>query len=185
MNRSVTIAFALLVAAAPLAAGAQDATNANPNAYNDPAMSFTAPATFKRIPVPAHDPAQFDQPAVMAMYVKNPGTARTVAISLRMDAFGGDVQGWATNEDNQLRSSSDSAFIKRTDTKLPNGMPAIWEDITLGSGFNQLKIYRFLWADGVRGVELSESAQDGVIQEAHAKADLSLVSAVAYPKYRY
>jgi hypothetical protein len=179
MNRIaiyVLAALALLVPAAVLADG---------NQYNDPAMSFTAPADFKPVPVPSHDPAQFDDPAVMAMFVKNPGQSGAVQIMLRMQSFDGDASGFETLVENDLRNQGNDVFIKKTATKLPNGMPAYWQEITMGSGFEQVKIFEYVWADGLRGVQLSATGRYGSIDEPAAKKALAEVSAVAYPKYRY
>ena len=64
-------------------------------------------------------------------------------------------------------------------------MPAYWQSITIGSGFNELKQYQYVWADGVRGVQLAVMGRFGSVSEDEAKKILSDVSAVAYPKYRY
>jgi hypothetical protein len=189
MNRLPLLAFlaaALLPAAAhaqyaPVAPGAAQASMQ----YNDPAMSFTAPAGFKPVPVPSHDPADFGDPAVVAAFVKNPGTRDTMSILLRMQNFDGSPDAWATTADNDLRGSTDGAFIKRSDVKLTNGMPAYFEVVTIGTGFDQMKTYQYLWADGVRGVTLALICRDGLISDDAAKALLSNVSAVAYPKDRY
>ena len=180
MNRLAAIALALAPLLAPAVASA-----AVTNQYNDPAMSFTAPPDFHALSVPPHDPATFDNPAVMAAYVKNPGRQNAVQITLRMDNFDGDAAAFATNQDNDLRSNTDGVFIKKTAAALPNGMPAYWEDVTIGTGFDQIKTYQYLWSDGVRGVVLSVTARDGMISENDAKQALSDVSAVAYPRNRY
>jgi hypothetical protein len=191
MNRLVPLAF-LIAALLPAAVLAQNApaagTAAAPQAgmqYNDPAMSFTAPAGFKPMPVPSHDPATFEDPAVVAAFVKNIGTRDAMSIVLRMQNFDGTADAWATTADNDLRGSTDGAFIKRNQATLSNGMPAYWEVVTVGSGFDQIKTYQYLWSDGVRGVTLSLICRDGVIGDDQAKALLSNVTAVAYPKYRY
>jgi hypothetical protein len=181
MKRSLLPTLALLLVALPVAASAAD----SPNTYTDPAMSFTPPASFTRFNVAAHDPLRFEEPAVMAFYARGQGTQKVVTISLRMDQFRGDVNAWATTEDNELRANADGAFIKRTATTLANGMPAMWEEVTVGSGFDQIKTYRYLWADGARGVELSETGRDIAIDEPTAKKDLAQVTAVAYPINRY
>lgn len=188
-NRLAVAALALLGVVAPLAAPAAAdpaaAPTPNPNTFNDPAMSFTAPPEFRRMQGPPHDPAQFEQKAVVAMFIKNPGTPQAVGITISMENYEGTAAGYATSSDNDLRSNQDGVFIKRSDTKLPNGMPAVFEEVTIGSGFSQVTEFRYLWADGVRGVELGETSAYGQLDEKRAKADLAMVSAVAYPKYRY
>lgn len=185
MNRLSALAFVLFALLAPALVLAQNAAADPGPQYSDPAMSFTAPAGFKPMPVPSHDPANFEDPAVMAAFVKDGGTRQGISIVLRMQSFDGSPDAWATTADNDLRSSSNGAFINRTSTKLSNGMPAFWEDVTVGTGFDQIKTYQYLWADGVRGVTLSLVCRDGVITNEQAKQMLSNLSAVAYPKYRY
>lgn len=189
MNRLASTALALLGVLAPLCASAAGdpapTPTPNPNTFNDPAMSFTAPAGFYRMRVPPHDPAQFDQKSVVAAFIKNPGTSDAVGITIAMENFDGSAAGYSTSSDNDLRSSQDGVFIKRSNTQLSNGMPAVFEEITIGSGFAQMTEYRYLWADGVRGVELGETATYGHLDEKKAKADLAMASAVAYPKNRY
>jgi hypothetical protein len=87
--------------------------------------------------------------------------------------------------ENTMRNQAGDVFIKKTPMKLSNGMPAIWQEITLGSGFDQVKIFQVVWADGLRGVALSVTGRYGSIDEPEAKRALANVSAVAYPKYRY
>jgi hypothetical protein len=179
MNRIARWVFAAVILAMPgwaLAAG---------NQYNDPAMSFTAPADYHAVPVPTHDPANFDDPAVMAIYIKNPGKQDFSQITLRMESFDGDATGFEMNVENDMRNQGGDVFIKKTATKLSNGMPAYWQEITMGSGFDQMKIFQYVWADGVRGVQLSLMTRSGAVDEPAAKAALSNVSAVAYPKNRY
>jgi hypothetical protein len=184
-NRVNRIALATLVTLAVLTPAV--ATAELSHTYSDPAMSFTAPADYTPIPMASHDPAKFDDgPAIMAAYVHDPKGSDATSITLRMDAFSGDVHAWQSNQDDDLRnqSSSGDVFISHTDTHLPNGMPAVWESVTIGSGFNQIKSFQYLWADGVRGVTLSLVGREGAIGEDAAKQALSNVSAVAYPKYR-
>jgi len=179
MNRLAVLvlaAFALLLPAAVLAAAQQ---------YNDPAMSFTPPADYVPLPVPSHDPANFDDPTVMAAYVRNPGKQNASQITLRMENFQGDVNGYEMTVENTMRNQSGDVFIKKTATQLANGMPAIWQEITIGSGFEQVKVFQYVWADGVRGVQLAVTGRNGAVDEPEAKRVLANVSAVAYPKYRY
>lgn len=190
MNRLSALAFVLFAVSAPALVLAQDAAPqaaaAAPSMqYNDPAMSFTAPDGFKPLPVPSHDPAVFEDPAVMAAYVKDAGSRSAMSIVLRMQNYDGSPDGWATTSDNDLRSASNGAFINRTASKLANGMPVFWEEVTVGTGFDQIKTYQYIWADGVRGVTLALTCRDGVINGDQAKKLLSNVTAVAYPKYRY
>ncbi len=185
MIRLAIMTLAVLALIAPAGTLAADAPAPDARTYTDPAMTFVAPAPFQKLAVPAHDPAKFDDKAVMAAFVKNGGTQNAVSIVIVMDAFQGDATAFALQSDNELRGNTDGAFIKRTNITLSNGMPAIWEAVTSGTGFDQMQTYRCLWADGVRGVTVIESALSLTIDERQAKADLASLSAVAYPKYRY
>ncbi len=179
MNRLaiyVLAAFALAVPAAVLA---------DANQYNDPAMSFTAPSDYRAVPVPSHDPAVFQDPAIVAAYIKDPGKQSFSQIMLRMQNFEGNTEGIEMTTETDMRNQGSDVFIKKTATKLPNGMPAYWQEVTMGSGFDQMKVYQYVWADGVRGVQLSITSRYGAVDEPTAKRALANVSAVAYPKYRY
>ncbi|HZZ65440.1 MAG TPA: hypothetical protein VFE17_08080 [Candidatus Baltobacteraceae bacterium] len=171
--------FLLMLIAAPVLA------LADANQYNDPAMSFTAPPGFHPVAVPSHDPANFDDPAVMAAFVSDPSKPDFSQIVLRMQSFSANAEGFEMTVENDLRNESSDVFIKKSATTLSNGMPAYWEEITMGSGFEQQKIFQYVWSDGVRGVTLAITSRNGSLDEPKAKRLLSNVSAVAYPKYRY
>jgi hypothetical protein len=180
MNRIAVIALALFAVVAPAVVIADVVQ------YNDPAMSFTAPQGFYPVPVPTHDPAVFDNPAVVAAFVHNPGKSDATQIVIRMQNFEGDFNAFETSVENDMRTQSSSdVFIKKSATKLSNGMPAFWQEVTMGSGFEQMKIFGYAWSDGVRGVQLSITGRNGSVDESTAKRLLADVSAVAYPKYRY
>lgn len=195
MNRLGVFTLAVTGLLAPLAASAlaQTPPDAPPaqaqtqqgNTFSDPAMSFTPPAEFRRIGVPPHDPATFDNKTVVAAYVKNPNTRDAMTLTVTMENFSGSAAGYSTSSDNDLRGSTDGVFIKQTNTTLSNGMPAVFEQVTIGSGFAQMEAYRYLWADGVRGVTVQETARYGSLDAKHAMADMASLSAVAYPKNRY
>jgi hypothetical protein len=102
-----------------------------------------------------------------------------------MENFQSDVNGYEMTVENTLRNQSGDVFIKKTPAKLSNGMPAMWQEITIGSGFEQVKVFQYVWADGVRGVQLAVTGRYGAIDEPEAKRVLSNVNAVAYPRYRY
>ncbi len=187
-SRLSALALALVGVLAPstaFAAPAEAAASAD-TSFSDPAMSFVAPSDFQKVPVPPHDPAKFEQKSVVAAFMKNPGKQNAVSITITMDNFEiPSAAAFATNADNDLRGSTDGVFIKRTDTKLANGMPAVFEEVTIGTGFDQMTMYRMLWADGVRGVIVEEVARLGSIDTRKARADMANLSATAYPRYRY
>lgn len=189
MNR-----FALALALCALFASAQalaqtpvpDASpTPNPAEYHDPAMAFTAPAEFIRVPVAPHDPARFDQPTVMAAWIANPGKREQVTIVITMENHDGNLDGFEMVSENEIRDKVDSVFFKkREQTKLTNGMPAYWQELSIGSGFDLTKRFDYVWADGVRGVMVAISGRYGVLDEPMAKKALAVVAAVAYPANR-
>lgn len=157
-----------------------------PNQFADPAMSFTAPAGFLKLQIPPHDPVQFGDPTLVAAFVFHPGKGDMRAISIQMENFQGTLDGYEMVSENELRNKSDSVFFKhKVTTTLSNGMPAYFQNITIGSGFDENKIYRYVWIDGVRGIQLAESARFGELSEDQAKKDLANASATAYPVNRY
>jgi len=195
VNRSAFV-FALCVACAlvaPVRTSAQfaPATPAasptpNPFQYTDPAMAFTAPPEYYRVAVPEHDPARFDQQAVMAAWVTNPGKREQITITLTMENHDGNLDGYEMLSENEIRDKVDSVFFKKHEvTKLLNGMPAYWQELSIGSGFDTLKRFDYVWIDGTRGVVLAITGRYGVLDEPMAKKALANVSAVQYPKYRY
>jgi hypothetical protein len=192
MNRIAAVAFALSAILAPATLFAQTQSAAAPapaatptNSFNDPAMSFTAPADFAKVPAPQVDPTQFEKPTVVAAFVKNYGKRGLLTITITMENFDGGVDGYDQVTENTLRNSADGVFIKKSPTKLKNGMPAYWQEITIGNGFDEVKRFQYVWADGVRGVQLAVMGRYGDISNDEALKILSDVSAVAFPKYRY
>jgi len=163
-------------------AGAQPAVK---NQFNDPAMSFTAPSDYIQIGVPPHSPTDFTESAVVAGFVKNPGKQSQHTISISMEDFPQDLDGFEMVSENELRNQADGVFVKKKiRTTLSNGMPAYWLEISVGSGFDEVKRYQYVWVDGVRGVTLAIWGQYGELDEATAKRDLANASAVLFPKYR-
>lgn len=186
------LAFTLAVCAliAPVPGFAQtpaptDTPTPNPSVYSDPAMSFTAPSDFYRIPVAPHDPTDFDNPAVMAAWVKNPGKREQITITLTMEGEEGNLDGFEMVSENEMRDNGDSVFYKKKErTLLSNGMPAYWQELSIGSGFDEMKRFQYVWIDGVRGVQLAITSRFGVLDEPAAKKALADASGVLYPKNR-
>jgi hypothetical protein len=187
MNRFVIgVIFAGFVSAAVPAAAqvpqqAYGTASSTAPTYNDPAMSFTAPSDYIKTDIPAHDPANFDQPTVVAAFLKTGKNSPRIAITIEMQNFEGTLDGFESQTENEVRGQADSVFFKRTATTLSNGMPAYWQDITIGSGFDEIKRYQYVWVDGVRGIALAITAREGAITEAQAKLALANASGVAYP----
>jgi len=156
-----------------------------PNQYNDPAMSFTAPPEFYRVPLAAHDPARFDQPSVMAAWVAQPGKREQLTITITMENHDGSLDGFEMIAENEVRDKVDSVFFKKRDrVTLTNGMPAYWQELSMGSGFDTLKRFDYVWIDGVRGVTLAITGRYGILDEPMAKKALANAAGVLYPKYR-
>lgn len=195
MNRFV-IALALCgVTASAVPAAAQQQPQAQayaaatpapaPNQFTDPALTFTAPAGYLKANIPPHDPTQFDdgKATMVAAFAQRDGRRM---ISITMESFQGTLAGWEMVTENEIRDQADGVFIKHKDlTTLANGMPAYWQEITVGSGFQTVKRYQYVWIDGVRGVVLSITGRYGDISEDDAKKALANASAVAYPINRY
>jgi hypothetical protein len=191
MNRFV-LAVALCglaVSAVPAAAQQQQAAQAQtaptpaPNQFTDPAMTFTAPNGYYKANIPPHDPTDFDQPTVVAAFA-NRGAARVITI--QMESFTGSLSGFEMVTENELRNQIDGVFFKNKQlTTLSNGMPAYWQEITMGSGFQTAKRFEYVWIDGVRGIVLSITGRYGDITEDDAKKALADASGVAYPRNRY
>lgn len=156
-----------------------------PNQYADPAMSFTAPPEFYRAPVPPRDPAHFDQPTIMAVWVVNAGKREQLTITITMENYDGSLDGFEMVSENEVRDKVDSVFFKkREQAKLTNGMPAYWQELSMGSGFDTLKRFDYVWIDGVRGVTLAIVGRYGVLDEPMAKKALADAAGVLYPKDR-
>ena len=60
-------------------------------------------------------------------------------------------------------------------------VPASFVEVTSGSGFTTQKQYAVVWADGQRGIVLSESTRLGDAGPDEAKRVLHDVTAVRYP----
>jgi len=148
-------------------------------------MSFTSPPEFYRVPLAPHDPARFDQPSVMAAWVANPGKREQLTITITMENHDGSLDGFEMVSENEVRDKVDSVFFKkREQTKLTNGMPAYWQELSMGSGFDTLKRFDYVWIDGVRGVTLAIVGRYGQLDEPMAKKALANAAGVLYPKGR-
>jgi hypothetical protein len=157
------------------------------NQFNDPAMSFTAPPDYKPIPVPQpKSTTDFAQPTVVAAFVKYPGQRNQRIITITMQSFTDPLESFITQDDQAIRQHADSVFFQTKDlTQLSNGMPAYWEVVNMGTGFQEMFRYQYVWVDGARGVTAALIAGYGQIESSQARKDLSALSAVAYPTNRY
>ncbi|HEY8297798.1 MAG TPA: hypothetical protein VIG32_07245 [Candidatus Baltobacteraceae bacterium] len=159
---------------------------AAPVQFSDPAMQFTAPAGYFKLNVPPHDPTNFSQSTIVAAFVKSPGRDEQRLITVSMENWDGfSLTGFEGTNENELRSKVDSLFVSRKEqTTLSNGMPAFWMVLSVGSGFASQKWYQYVWVDGMRAVTVAIKAKLGELDEKDARAALSNLSGVAYPRNR-
>jgi len=180
MNRTITAALALCILGLPVGASGQtDALT-----YTDPAMSYTAPADFTPVPVPSNPPDTFEQPTVMAMFVRHPKQPDVTAISLTMENTTEDLASYESDVESKARNTGtgDSVFVKKQLATLANGMPAYFLNITISADASEIQTFEYVWVDRLRGVTLAASGRYGVIDERSAKKMLSTATATAYPR---
>ncbi|HTZ56155.1 MAG TPA: hypothetical protein VMB20_13950 [Candidatus Acidoferrum sp.] len=179
------IACAALIAP-PCALFAQEATpQPTPSdwmVYDDPAMHFHAPVGFQPIgqrQIPANKLG--DDPVIVAGWVY-PDRNNPRRLVIQQEFFTGDVHAFQSQYESQLRDEFDTPLFKdKQDTSLRNGMPAVFEEMTSGSGFNVQKFYFLMWADGQRGVAIGLQVQVNDLDGVKARQLLSDVTAVRYP----
>ena len=182
MKALAPVALVLTSLVLPVALFAQ----ADPHVYTDPAMSFTAPADFSPLAVPSSPPDGLDGPTVVAAFGRHPRQPDANVITVRLENYDGDLQSYEEQVESQARSQgSDSVFVRKQLTTLPNGMPAYYMAITIGQDSGEMRVFQYVWVDHVRGVVLADTGRYGTIDDNSAKKALSEVSAVAYPRNRY
>jgi hypothetical protein len=156
----------------------------DPMEYNDAAMHFRAPDAFKPLGQRqvTLESLNSDDPTVLAGWVE-PGN--DIRIIIQAQRFTGNVGDFSDKLQEELKSRLEDALVKNTEnTKLRNGMPAVFIEISAGSGFGTEKIFGYGWADGRRGMALLVVAPLGAIDESSVKRYLYNASAVAYPMDR-
>jgi hypothetical protein len=181
MNRFVLALVLCGLATAAVPAAAQDAPHSN--TYNDPAMSFTAPAGYTASIRP-YNSGDIGQATIVARFVKDAGKPEMRVIQIQLEQYDGLLSGYTTLAENELRGQLNDVFVTKKQSALSNGMPAMWEEISVGSGFQEMKRWEYLWVDGFRGVVVSITGRYGELTEAQAKEDLASASGVRYPRYR-
>lgn len=170
----------------PLALLAQDATPAPTPAdwmvYEDAAMHFQAPPGFRPVGQRQIDAQKLtDDPEIVAGWVY-PDKDHPRRLVIQQEFFEGDYKAFQSEFEGQLRDKVDDPFFKnKQDTKLRNGMPAEFMEMSSGSGFNVQKFYILLWADGQRGVAITLQAQLNDLSGDAALRLMSNVTAVRYP----
>jgi hypothetical protein len=158
----------------------------DPHTYTDPGMTFTAPAdavllTRQELPVSALS----DDLQTVAAWVLDPGKEDARTIQLAMESFEGPPEQWEAQFESQTHSSQDGTLIRnKTPMSLLNGMPATFVEVAYGSGFDARKEFAIVWADGQRGIVLSETSRLGDATAEEARDVLKQVTAVRYPLYQ-
>jgi hypothetical protein len=190
MTRFFFCALALLLVvggALPVRAQVAEPTpSPDPNVYSDPGMNFTAPpgaVLLARQETPLSELGQDLQ--TVAVWVLHPGQEDARTIQIAMEAYDGPPEQWEAQFESQTHGAQDGTLIRnKTAMSLLNGMPAYFVEIASGSGFDAKKQYAIVWADGQRGVVLSETTRLGDASADEAKTVLKQVTAVRYPLYQ-
>lgn len=169
-----------------LAQIAQPTPPQDPHVYTDPAMTYTAPENAVMVQhqyVPVEQLSQDLQP--VAGWVLNPGKEDARQITLAMEAYGGPPDQWEAQFESQTHSTGDGVLIRnKTPMTLLNGMPAYFVEVAYGAGFDARKEFAIVWADGQRGIVLSETSRMGDATAEEAREVLKQVTAVRYPFYQ-
>jgi hypothetical protein len=155
----------------------------DPHTYSDPAMNYTAPDDAYLLGRRLVSLDQLGEDlSTIAAWVLHPGKEDARMIQLQMEAYDGPPNQWEGQFESQTHGSQDGTLIKnKTPMTLLNGMPAYFVEVTYGSGFDSRKEYAVVWADGQRGIVLSETGRLGDATEDEAKRVLKDVTAVRYP----
>jgi len=155
----------------------------DPHIYTDSAMSFTAPSDAVLVGRQAIPLEQLGQDLqTVAAWVLHPGDENTRTIQIQMEAYSGAPDQWESQFESQTHGNQEGTLIKnKTPMSLQNGMPAYFVEVAYGSGFDARKEYAIVWADGQRGVVLSETAVVGAATAEEARQVLKQATAVAYP----
>lgn len=159
----------------------------DPHTYTDPAMTFTAPAEAVLVARQEAPPlsALGDDLQTVAAWVLRPGQEDARTIQLAMESFEGPPEQWEAQFESQTHSSQDGTLIRnKTPMTLLNGMPATFVEVAYGSGFDARKEFAIVWADGERGIVLSETSRLGDVTAEQAREVLKQVTAVRYPLYQ-
>jgi len=182
------LACAVLVVAPRLSVAQEETPQPTPAdwmVYDDPAMHFQAPAGFQPVgqrQVPVNKLG--DDPTIVAAWIY-PNRDHPRKLLIQQEYFQGDVNAFVPEYENQLRDQFNSPLFKsKQNLSLRNGMPAVFEAMTAGEGFNVQKFYLLMWADGQRGVAVLLQTQVNDIGDADARRLMSDASAVRYPTGR-
>ena len=158
----------------------------DPHTYSDPAMNFTAPADAVLLARQELTLQQLSQDLqTVAVWLLNPGKEDARTITLAMEAYGGPPDQWEGQFESQTHGSQEGTLIRnKTPIALLNGMPAYFVEVAYGSGFDARKEFAIVWADGQRGIVLSETTLLGDASADEARSVLKQVTATQYPLYQ-
>ncbi|MGA8475768.1 MAG: hypothetical protein WB681_11930 [Candidatus Cybelea sp.] len=179
---SVLVAFAV---AAPVEAQIPPppTPTPDPHTYSDAAMDYTAPPEAVLVGRQPTSPDQLNEDLqTVAMWVLRPGQEDARTIQLSMESYSGAPDQWEGQFESQTHGAQDGTLIRnKTPITLLNGMPAYFVEVAYGSGFEARKEYAIVWADGQRGIVLSETTRIGDASAQEAMRVLKQVTAVRYP----
>jgi len=179
---SVLLAFAV---AAPVEAQIPPppTPTPDPHTYSDAAMDYTAPPEAVLVGRQPTSPDQLSEDLqTVAMWVLRPGQEDARTIQLSMESYSGAPDQWEGQFESQTHGAQDGTLIRnKTRITLLNGMPAYFVEVAYGSGFEARKEYAIVWADGQRGIVLSETTRIGDASALEAMRVLKQVTAVRYP----
>jgi hypothetical protein len=166
-----------------LAQVAEPTPTPDPHVYTDPAMTYTAPADAILV---GRQPVSLDQLGqdlqTVAAWVVHPGDENARTIQIQMEAYSGAPDQWEGQFESQTHGNQEGTLIKnKTAITLENGMPAYFVEVAYGSGFDARKEYAIVWADGQRGIVLSETSAVGASSAEEARQMLKQATAVQYP----
>lgn len=159
----------------------------DPHIFSDAAMTYTAPPEASpegAWPASRTTPEQLSaDPLMVAAWVLHPSMDQ---ITLEMESYNGPPSEWepAFEKQMRVRQRVDApSFRNETKMRLLNGTPATFVEIDLDSGSKTTasKVFAVLWADGRRGIVLSETMPANSASADKAKRDLRQVKAVEYP----
>lgn len=150
-------------------------------------MRVVVPDDYRLMGMRHLDPSSISGQQVVAVWTKGSGQDERTTIVIAIEPFTGfDLDAYETQAANDAREASQSVLVdKKIRTATANKMPAYWLAIAMGSGFDAVRRYEYIWTDGVRGVTVAISGHLGVLSEDQAKAALSNIYATAYPRGNY
>jgi hypothetical protein len=175
--------LALVVLGTASAQVVQPTPSPDPHLYSDPAMTFAAPPEAVLVGRQEVSVTELGQDLqVIASWLLHPGKEDARLVQISMESYTGPPEQWEGQFESQTHGAQDGTLIRdKTPMSLLNGMPAYFVEVTYGSGFDARKEYAIVWADGQRGVVLSETTRLGDGSPEEAKSVLKQATATRYP----